>query len=94
MIALLFFLRRLLYRSTNEYLYGVRVFAMVHVAHVLVLIATAAVLTSAINNDGYPNNIRGPIRGWRSWNAVNDDVTQNFISAQVRRLQLLFRKQA
>lgn len=61
-------------------LYGVRVFAMVHVAHVLVLIATAA---SAINNEGYPNNIRGPIRGWRSWNAVNDDVTQNFISAQV-----------
>jgi hypothetical protein len=37
----------------------------------------------AINPGGFPNSITGPLRGWRSWNAVFSDVTQEFITRQV-----------
>lgn len=40
-------------------------------------------LTPAINPGGFPNSITAPIRGWRSWNAVFEDVTQSFVTRQV-----------
>ena len=46
--------------------------------------AVMAQSVQAINPDGFPNNLTGAIRGWRSWNAVMADVTQEFISRQVR----------
>ena len=37
----------------------------------------------AINTGGYPNSIDGPLRGWRSWNAVESDIIQSFVTRQV-----------
>jgi hypothetical protein len=37
----------------------------------------------AINPGGFPNSITTSPRGWRSWNAVMEDVTQEFITRQV-----------
>ena len=37
----------------------------------------------AINPGGFPNAMDGAIRGWRSWNAVTSDVTQDFVLRQV-----------
>jgi hypothetical protein len=47
--------------------------------HVGALLSVAA----AINDGGFPNSIVAPLRGWRSWNAVFGDVTQEFIVRQI-----------
>ena len=49
------------------------------------LLAAAALcgLSSGINPGGFPNSILQSPRGWRSWNAVAEDVTQAFITRQV-----------
>ena len=39
--------------------------------------------TTAINPGGFPNGVLKSVRGWRSWNAVMEDVTQQFITRQV-----------
>lgn len=39
--------------------------------------------SDAINPGGFPNSITESVRGWRSWNAVMEDVTQEFITRQV-----------
>lgn len=43
----------------------------------------SAVAVVGVDPGGYPNGMTGPIRGWRSWNAVTSDVTQSFIERQV-----------
>ena len=47
------------------------------------LLLSFAPCVLAINDGGFPNDMVGPIRGWRSWNAVFSDVTQAFITRQV-----------
>jgi len=37
----------------------------------------------AVNPGGFPNSITGPLRGWRSWNAVFSDVNQTLIERQI-----------
>lgn len=37
----------------------------------------------AINPGGFPNSVLTSVRGWRSWNAVMEDVTQSFMTRQV-----------
>lgn len=37
----------------------------------------------SINPGGFPNSVLTSVRGWRSWNAVMEDVTQSFITRQV-----------
>ena len=33
--------------------------------------------TTAINPGGFPNGVLKSVRGWRSWNAVMEDVTHS-----------------
>jgi hypothetical protein len=42
----------------------------------------------AINPGGFPNSVLTAPRGWRSWNAVAEDVTQDFITRQVDALTI------
>ena len=44
---------------------------------------TFTLFSYGINPNGFPNSIVSPLRGWRSWNAVFEDVTQSFITRQV-----------
>eukprot|EP01079_Euglenida_sp_SAG-EU17-18_P004762 gene4763-4933_t len=48
-----------------------------------VTLALASAPVSAVNPGGFPNAITAPLRGWRSWNGVFSDVTQDFITRQV-----------
>jgi hypothetical protein len=50
---------------------------------VLDAMLVASFLAHGINPEGFPNSITEPIRGWRSWNAVMEGVSQSFISRQV-----------
>lgn len=43
-------------------------------------------VVKAINPGGFPNSITAPLRGWRSWNAVFSDITQEFMIRQVEGL--------
>ena len=56
------------------------------------LLASALLLplpqARAINPGGFPNAVLKSIRGWRSWNAVMEDVTQPFITRQVDALTI------
>ena len=51
----------------------------------LVAAASCSLLCAAgaINPGGFPNSVTGPLRGWRSWNAVFSDITQSFTTRQV-----------
>jgi hypothetical protein len=51
----------------------------------LALVALLASVQTAvsINDGGFPNGVLTSVRGWRSWNAVMEDVTQAFITRQV-----------
>lgn len=49
----------------------------------VVLVHVVLPFVLCVNSGGFPNSIVTPIRGWRSWNAVFSDVTQDFIARQV-----------
>ena len=49
----------------------------------LCVIAALLCMCTAINPGGFPNGVLTAPRGWRSWNAVAEDVTQSFILRQV-----------
>ena len=49
----------------------------------LCVIAALLCMCAAINPGGFPNGVLTAPRGWRSWNAVAEDVTQSFILRQV-----------
>ena len=42
-----------------------------------------AAMVAAVDPSGFPNGLMGPVRGWRSWNAVFSDITQDFMTRQV-----------
>jgi hypothetical protein len=47
------------------------------------MVAAVAAMVATVDPGGFPNDIMGPVRGWRSWNAVFSDVTQEFMTRQV-----------
>ena len=55
---------------------------MAHQPPLLLLLLLLAP-TTAINAGGFPNGVLKSVRGWRSWNAVMEDVTQQLITRQV-----------